>query len=452
MLAKPKVVVGVASLGWILACATALGQFGPRGIPLPDIPSEPLPPPTPKKPKPKKLKFSTDLPAAASLPPRFLIPVAPMGFAPPSSSYYLGRRISLVSLDFLDENRLLFTFHASGLRRRDAEDSNPNAARQIHAVVIGLPDGKVEAQATWTVPDRSRYLWMLKDGQFLLRSSDGLQQGDEKLEMKSVENVPPNLTSLSLNPGQQVIVTTSAESSAQSAKPGPSVTPASLSPDPEEETDPGDYVVRAVQRSSGQVLLSHRSHAPFHAPVNAIGYVETSSAVKYHWTITLKFFHGEIRVISNLSSGCTPNLAFITDEELLQTICTPIGGLNLAAVSSNSGRTVWSFDAPPEAIWPLLVMSTDGSRIAREGLVLKDGVDLKKHPKFVKAIKGQVVRVLDAGNGKVVMEAPLSPMLDGGGNVAFSPSGRRLAVLSNGAVQVFDLPIAAPTPDLANEH
>jgi hypothetical protein len=40
----------------------------------------------------------------------------------------------------------------------------------------------------------------------------------------------------------------------------------------------------------------------------------------------------------------------------------------------------------------------------------------------------------------------LSPVLDAGGNVAISPSGRRVAVLNAGAVEVFELPPAPPLP------
>lgn len=59
-------------------------------------------------------------------------------------------------------------------------------------------------------------------------------------------------------------------------------------------------------------------------------------------------------------------------------------------------------------------------------------------------IIGQLVEVLDAADGKVVLETAASPILDAGGNVAISPSGRRVAVLNGGAIQVFELP--APTP------
>ena len=65
-------------------------------------------------------------------------------------------------------------------------------------------------------------------------------------------------------------------------------------------------------------------------------------------------------------------------------------------------------------------------------------------------IKGQLVRVFDAATGKVALEAPASPPLDAGGNVAISASGRRVAVLHDGAIEVFDLP-AAPVLGNASE-
>ena len=43
-----------------------------------------------------------------SQPPAFAIPVEPLGFFAPGA-FYQGQRESLVSLDFLDEDRLLFT-------------------------------------------------------------------------------------------------------------------------------------------------------------------------------------------------------------------------------------------------------------------------------------------------------------------------------------------------------
>jgi hypothetical protein len=109
------------------------------------------------------------------------------------------------------------------------------------------------------------------------------------------------------------------------------------------------------------------------------------------------------------------------------------------------GRRLWEALTPDATIWPLVVRAPDGSRLAREVLAVS-------HPVIAGAslspeeIKGQRVEVLDAADGKVALETAASPVLDGGGNVAISPSGRRVAVLVGGGLQVFELPPPPPLP------
>jgi hypothetical protein len=45
-----------------------------------------------------------------------------------------------------------------------------------------------------------RYLWMLKDGHFLLRDRDALKQGDATLELKPVLRFPGPLLWLEMDP------------------------------------------------------------------------------------------------------------------------------------------------------------------------------------------------------------------------------------------------------------
>jgi hypothetical protein len=87
-------------------------------------------------------------------------------------------------------------------------------------------------------------------------------------------------------------------------------------------------------------------------------------------------------------------------------------------------------------------------RLARETLVLKHS-SVPFAPLDGGDIKGQLVTVFDAANGKVALVAPAIPALDAGGNVAISPSGRRVAVINSGAIQVFELPPAATLPEAA---
>jgi hypothetical protein len=133
MLKKHHVLAGAALLGCVLGGAQSFGQNAQMPRSINKLPSDqpPLPPAKPKPPKKPKPPFSIYLPDKPSWPPKFEIRVAPLGFAPPAPYYYLGRGASLVSLDFLDEDRLLFSFHSTGLKKRETDESAANPQRQM---------------------------------------------------------------------------------------------------------------------------------------------------------------------------------------------------------------------------------------------------------------------------------------------------------------------------------
>lgn len=81
-------------------------------------------------------------PDKPSVPPTWSIPLDPLGFTSPGA-IYLGARNSLASLDFLDEDHLLFTFRVPGLLHRDTSNGEESDERQIRAIVLTLPLGAV---------------------------------------------------------------------------------------------------------------------------------------------------------------------------------------------------------------------------------------------------------------------------------------------------------------------
>jgi hypothetical protein len=393
------------------------------------------------------------LPDKPSLPPAFTIPAEPLGFSAPGP-LYLGQRNSFASLDFLDENRLLFTFRVPGLIRREAGDSMSSGERQIRAVVLALPAGTVQAEALWPVHDGSRYLWMLKDGHFLLRDRDGLLQGDATLELKPFLHFPGPLLWLELDPSQQFLVTNSREPAAAATKPGdvpsPSTAQANMVVDGPQPGGQPDLVVRILRRDSGQVMLVSRVRSTVHLPINSDGYLESLRANGGQWLLNLNYFSGGSSVLGRVDSTCSPAIDFVSQQEVLVTACVSAGADKLVAMDTG-GRRLWEDLTSAAAVWPLLVMAPDGSRLARETLAVTHAVNayslLERED-----VKGQLVRVFDAANGKVALEAPARPALDAGGNVAISPSGRRVAVLNDGAIQVFELPAPPPLAGAAGDQ
>jgi hypothetical protein len=387
-------------------------------------------------PKPSREIHAPELPdrlrSKPSQPPAFKVSVEPLGFPAPGP-LYLGQRNSLISLDFLDEDRLLFTFRVPGLIRREAGEED---VRQIRAVVLALPSGVVQAETLWTVHDRQRYLWMLTGGRFLLRDRDNLEMGDATLELKPFLHFPGRLLWLDMDPAQKLLVTDSREPAASVGKESDGQKPAS-----------SDLTVRVLHRDSGQVMLVSRTRSAVQLPINSDGYLGSLRASGNAWMLDLNYFSGGSNILGQIDSTCSPLFDFLSEHEVLVTACTDSGAGKLVAMTTD-GRRLWEAQTSDESIWPLVVRSPDGSRLAREALAITHPVSARS-PVSQDDIKGQLVEVLDAADGKVALEASASPVLDAGGNVAISPSGRRVAVLNGGAIQVFELPPPPPLADLA---
>ena len=404
--------------------------------------------------KPRVL--SGGYPPKPSLPPSWTIPVEPLGFSAPGP-LYLGQRNSMASLDFIDENRLLFTFRVPGLIHREfkAGESPESEERQIKAVVLTLPAGNVEAEGLWTVHDRTRYLWMLKDGNFLLRDQNNLARGDVHLILKPLLQFPGPLLWLELDPSQRFLVSNSFEPSATPGKAGevgsPETAAATVTEDDQGSSsggnadansdanaEPPKMVVRILHRETGQVMLVSRVRSTVHLPINSEGYLESLRGRGEEWVLNLNFFTGGSKVLGSVDSACAPTNEFISQQEVLVTACDGSGGPKLVAFTTD-GKTQWVDQNPGTEIWPLLATSANGLRLAQETLAVTHAVSAYA-PLGNDDIKGQMVRVLDAATGEVAFESPASPVLDAGGNAALSPSGKRVAVLNGGAIQVFELP------------
>jgi hypothetical protein len=382
----------------------------------------------------------------ASQPPAFSIPVEPLGFNSPGL-YYQGQRESLVSLDFLDEDRLLFTFRAPGLIHRASVADGDE--RQIRAEVLTLPQGTLETEALWTLHDHERYLWMLHDGHFLLRDGDTLKEGTAKLELRPLLQFPGPLLWMEMDPAQQFLVTDSHEPSALKPQKGtvgsPATAEAMVSTDDRGGDAERNVVLRILERHSGQVMLVSRVRATVHLAINSDGYLETLRGSGREWVLNLKYFNGGSRVIGKLDSSCQPPIDFVSKNEALVNTCVFQNGRRLVALSTQ-GQKLWEAASPSTQIWPILVMAPDGSRLARETLTIDHSVEDFIHPLDTQDIKGQLVEVYDSISGKLLLKAPANPILDAGGNVAISPSGKRVAILNAGAIEIYELLTAQASP------
>jgi hypothetical protein len=422
---------------------------------------QPISAPIPSHERPTRDRVIPDhFPPLPTVAPALSIPIDPLGFSPPGP-IYLGARNTLASLDFIGEDKLLFTFRFPGLLHRDTSGGSGGQERQIRAVVLSLPSGAVEAEATWTLHDRARYLWMLNDGRFLLRDRNNLLMGDSSLALKPFLQFPGPLLWLEMDPSQQYIVADTYEPQQTATKPGqvPSPATASTSMTADGNTDGStsgtgsdsddsgatpDTVVRILRRDTGKVMLVSRVRSTVHLPINSIGYLESLRGQRWQWLLSMSYFSGGSATLGGVDSSCSLANRFVSDQLVLVTACASDGGDRIVAFTTG-GHQLWADQIPSIAIWPELTVSPGGLRIGRETLGVNHPVSAYQ-PIDSEDIKGQWLTVYDTATGDMALEAPVSPPLDSGGNVAISASGRRVAVLDAGAIQIFDLPPPPPLP------
>lgn len=399
--------------------------------------------------KQKKAARPEAQPVRATLQPTLTIPAEPLGFAAPGP-FYLGMRNALVSLDFLDEDRLLFTFHVPGLLHRAAgSPADPEGIREIRALVLGLPQGNVEAEQVWTVHDRDRYLYSLSGGKFLIRDRNQLMLGDDSLQLKPWLKFPGPVLWVELDPSRQYLVTGSSEPLNSKNAPGTVDSPPTAGAAITADTPSGipiqkNLVLRVIRRATGQVMLVSHIAEELHLPIGDGGYLESAHTKDLSWNIDFDHFTGGSDLAGTVDSVCTPFLHFLSPEEYMAEACGSTGDPRLYAFTTK-GRRLWqNFDPGPEA-WPVTVTNANGLRFARETLIVDHAINASM-PLSPDDIKGQDVQVVDAATGKLVLRAAASPIFDAGGNVALSPSGRRAAILMDGNIQIFDLPAPPPIP------
>lgn len=392
----------------------------------------------------KERSLPGGLPANSSLAPAASIPVDALGFSAPGP-LYLGDRDSMASLDFIGEDRLLFTFRVPGLIHREFKDgkSEQSDERQIKAVVLKLPSGAIEAESLWTVHDRQRYLWMMDDGKFLLRDKANLLEGDAQLNLKPYLQFPGLVLRLEVDPTRQYIVSNSLEPVATPAKPGmvgsPSTASATVTTDQQNSDEEQEkYVVRILRQDTGKVMLVSRTRGVVHLPINSEAYVENLRGRENQWVLNLNYFTGGTHILGSVTSNCVPTSEFISNQELLVTGCDDSGALKLVAINTD-GAVLWDDLNPATDIWPVLASSSGGKRVAQEMMVVTHPVNAYA-PLGSDEIRGQMVVVLDGASGEILFWSPVSPVLDAGGNVAISSSGKRIALMNAGAIQVFELP------------
>ena len=378
--------------------------------------------------------------------PALRIPVQPLGYHQPGKLYLLAH-YSSSSLDFLDPTHLLFTFRESRLLQRTERSTGLDQA--IHAVVLELPAGKVVHEAEWTLPDRQRYAWPLNHGEVLLRMGDDLYATDAQLALKPLLHVPSRLREVDTSPdGRMLIIESDVERHTPEEHARLKQHAEAVGADMPAE----DVSVQLVSMDERKVKLTAHSERVGNLPATAEGFFGNEQLpgerwnVRFHPLATAHTDQGSI--VAQVASTCQPEEHVLSANNVLVMSCPPKHGDRYAAVYSLNGRKLWDGRWQANFAWPAFRIARNGTTLAISWLAVSrpvgefDAFDDNE-------VQAQVLTVLDSKTGGLRMALALDPVISAGGNFAVSADGNRLAVLNRGAVEVYDLPAAAPETERA---
>ena len=381
-----------------------------------------------------------DPPAAG---PAERIQVGPLGYRPPGPLYMLSGR-AFSSLDFIDDDHLLFTFHQPRLMRREKNPDRFDDDQTIQAVTLSLPGGAVVASSEWRMHDRWRYLWPLGGGKFLVRQKNSYSLTDASLKLHSYLDVPSQILSTEVSPDGRVLVIQHqyerhtpeqhSKLEAQAQQYG--------EPPPTEDTQ-----ITVVNVASGKVLAALRTETPTHVPISSAGYVGVARD-KGQDQFLIRFipFVGESSILGRVASACTPHENFLNQKALVIESCGLKQGDIFLDAWTTDGKKLWNGHRDGHLVWPTYAYSRKGDRFALGLLHVSHTIDLVDSLDD-EDVREQVVQVFDSATGALLMATNASPILTAGQNFALSEDGERLAVLHDGAIEIYNVPSAAPAPE-----
>ena len=356
----------------------------------------------------------------------------------PLSSFYLLARTSSSSLDFIDKDHLLFTFRVTGLLKRLPECGPDDRDQSIRALVVHLPDGKVERSAEWRMHDRGRYLWALGNGRFLVRQRNSLEITDSSLELHPFIQANSPVRLVKLSPDERLLlVENDIEKHTEEEH-------QRLAADADGFFGPREDVQLTILRLSDMsVLLRARFLNVTDLPIISDGYIETLAARGDHWMLRYRPFRGEPSVIGDVASSCHPGEIPLNAQLTFVSTCPSKGDDHVFQAMSLGGKTLWTYRWDSHYIWPTTAASESGRRIAFS--TLRVARPLSTYDPFDETeVQAQRVDVLDTETGRLELTQYATPALSAGQNYALSPEGDRFAVLRDNAIEIYNLPPAAP--------
>jgi hypothetical protein len=389
--------------------------------------------------------------------PAIRIPLDSLGFVPQSAEFLVSGS-SMLTVNYVDNQHLLFTFAVHRLMERIPNDPPDDEDRTVEAVLVELPSGRVLARTDWRFHDNGQYLWSLGRGRFLLRTRDTLTTfaplanlaTGQPFQQRDFLTTNRRIGVVLLSPEADLLIVETAERT-----PPVPVAPAPLfgptpKPAPQPIGMPGDpdpvalSFYRLALPGTGDMVeadlagIAHATHFGDLAAMGA-GHIAVVDEGRQQWGFDFHPFHGKVQELAPFASTCDPTPRFVSSSEFIAFGChtgdSPqvLGGFNL------HGDEMWEQNLFGDYVATFMSYAPASGRFAL-GRVMRDAPVVNLEQGSGAGIGGQNVIVYQMESGKQILHTDCSPVARAGQNFALSPDGMSLAVVRDNALEIFPLP------------
>jgi hypothetical protein len=383
------------------------------------------------------------------------IPLEPLGFQPLSSQFLLAGS-SLFTVHYVDDQHLLLTFTVRRLLSRVPDDPPDDQDRNVDALLLELPTGKVIARTSWRFHDHGQYLWSLGHGRFLLRVRDTLTTFAPLLNLPTGQpfRERPLISSnrriravLPSPEGSLLIVETVARtpSAARPKTPlfGPTPAPPPVPVDPN-AVQINFYRLSVSNEASDEIQpraagAGHASSAGSIATTSA-GYLDIIDQGRQHWAFDFDSYAGKKSELAPFDSACRPSPIFVSRSEFIAFGCRSGNTRQLLGAFNMRGEEMWQQNLFGDYLAPSLAFAPSSGRFAFSRILVHTSPIAPDESLIPEELTGQSIIVYQTSSGKQVLRTECSPVERAGQNFALAPNGLSLAVIHAEAIEIYTLP------------
>lgn len=421
---------------------------------------------------------------AAGSPPPLRLPFQSLGIQLLDASSGLGP-VAPTTVHFVDDRHVLVTYSVRRLMKRIPDDPPEDNDHTIAAVLIDLDTGKAVARHEWRLHDYQRFMWPLGHGRFLVRQRNNFTTlaplahlaSGKPFEESPFLKFDRRIVAVLLSPEADFLTVETGPALQPAPKPKKKspmadfnaaiAPPSNATPGPEPDSEPEEPTLhrsgeakiqiiffRISYSSDGESTASPRiagravSEQPVVVPLNANGYISTvpEPKSKAHgstsgWETDYNTFTGKVYELPLYNSSCQPSGTMVSRSELVVFGCRAKDSQRYFAAFNLLGEEMWEKGLYDPAPMPVLGFSPGSGRLAVNRLIVSTAAPDENLVQLAHDhATSQTIDVYQINSGRQLLHLLVTPIEVASQNFSISPDGMGLAVVNNGAIEVYELP------------